>query len=111
MQAVTTIVDIAKAARTTHHRAVTTNPRRGADRAITSHFAWYKISVRPETLFVPPCCRARDGRSTQASKRPPTGPLRRLGQPVFADFPMLSSQRCGGCTLMPPCRAIKNTFD
>ncbi len=25
----------------------TTNPRRGADRAITSHFAWYKISVRP----------------------------------------------------------------
>ena len=35
---------------TTHHRAVTTNPRRGTDRAITSHFAWYKISVRPVTL-------------------------------------------------------------
>ena len=39
-----------QAARTTHHRAVTTNPRRGADRAITSHFAWYKISVRPFAL-------------------------------------------------------------
>ena len=30
------------------HRAVTTNPRQGTDRAITSHFAWYKISVRPQ---------------------------------------------------------------
>jgi hypothetical protein len=46
----TTLSPRLQAARTTHHRAVTTNPRRGADRAITSHCAWYKISVRPLPL-------------------------------------------------------------